>query len=754
MKDLNHLLARNTSLNKCFPVNTTKRIKWYFVALFVFSPIAFAQEKLLTIDELFGDAKTRVAFSVKPTFGVRWLVDGTSYFQTQPGEGGQVGFYRVDAKTGSAALFYDTAKLEAALAAAGLKADDAKKLASQTGFNFNKSQTATLLNSNGDLYFYDFTTGAAKRLTNDAAEEMEADFSPDGKMVSFVRGNNLYTVDVASGKETRLTRDGAEKFFNGSLVWVYKEELYGHDKHGYWWSPDSTAVAFLRTDVTPVQNFVVVNHEKVYQTVETTPYPKAGTPNPTVKLGIAEIKNKGAVRFVDTANYKPEDFLISRVDWSPDSKRVVYQAQNREQTFLDLNTADRRSGKTTTIFKETSPAWVEVVDNPAWLRDGSFIWQSARNGWRHLYHFAADGKLIKPLTSGDWEVRNFYGADEKSGYAYFSATAFNTTAAQIYRVKLDGTDLKRISAGDGSHAASFNSNFTHFIDTYSDQATPPQTRLYRADGTLERVINENKVEVLAQYKLSKPEFLKVKTMDDFDLEAMMIKPPDFDPNKKYPVMTFVYSGPHAPSVRNAWFGTYGMWHQMLAQKGYIVWVIDNRTASGKGVRSVHGLYKNFGETELKDLEEGVSYLKSLPYVDGSRIGISGWSFGGYMTAYALTHSKNFKAGIAGGTVSDWSLYDSIYTERYMGTPQNNPEGYKKSSVLTAAKDLSGKLLLVHGAIDDNVHLQNTMQLVYELQKAGKQFDLMIYPTARHGLTNPVQVKHMHQMMTDFIVNNL
>ena len=312
------------------------------------------------------------------------------------------------------------------------------------------------------MYFYDFTSGAAKRLTNDSAEETEADFSPDGKQISFVRGNNLFVVEIASGKETQLTKDGAEKFFNGSLVWVYEEELYGRgNKRGYWWSPDSTAIAFLRTDETPVQNFVVINHEKMYQTIENTPYPKAGTPNPTVKLGIAEIGN-AAVQFVDIANYKPDDFLISRVDWSPDSKRVIYQAQNREQTFLDLNAADRTSGKTTLIFKETSPAWVEVVDNATWLKDGSFIWQSARNGWKHLYHFAADGKLIKQLTSGDWEVRDFYGVDEKSGYAYFSGTMFNTTAVQIYRVKLDGTDLKRISTGDGSHTVSFNSKLYAF----------------------------------------------------------------------------------------------------------------------------------------------------------------------------------------------------------------------------------------------------------------------------------------------------
>ena len=731
-----------------------KKIKFLLVLLFVFSAFARAQEKLLTIDEIYGDRKTRVAFSGKPTAGVRWLVDGASFSQTQTNEAGRAELYRIDAKTGKATIFYDVARLEAALVAAGLKAEDAVELAGQTNFEFNQLQTAALLSASGDLYFYDFATGAAKRLTNSAAEETEADFSPNEKMISFVRGNNLFVVDLASGKETQLTTDGAEKFLNGVLDWVYEEELYGRgNKRGYWWSPDSAAIAFLRTDETPVQNFVVVNHEKTYQTVENTPYPKAGSPNPTVKLGIAEVR-ENKVRFLETGNYKSEDFLISRVDWSPDSKRVVYQAQNREQTFLDLNAAERDSLKTVTLFKETSPAWVEVVDNPAWLRNGSFVWQSARNGWKHLYHFAADGKLIKQITNGDWEVRDFYGADEKTGYAYFSATMFNTTAVQIYRVRLDGSDLKRISTGDGSHAASFNSTFTHFVDTYSDVATPAQTRLYKADGTLERVINENKVEILSRYKLSKPEFLTVKTKDNFELEAMMIKPPDFDANKKYPVMTFVYSGPHAPTVRNAWGGVTGMWYQMLAQNGYIVWAIDNRTASGKGVKSVYGLYKNFGETELKDLEEGVVYLKSLPYVDGSRIGISGWSFGGYMTSYALTHSKNFKIGIAGGTVADWSLYDSIYTERYMGTPQNNPEGYRKSSILAAAKDLSGKLLLVHGAIDDNVHLQNTMQLVYELQKAGKQFDLMIYPAQRHGVNNPPQLKHMRQMMTDFILKNL
>jgi dipeptidyl-peptidase-4 len=279
-------------------------------------------------------------------------------------------------------------------------------------------------------------------------------------------------------------------------------------------------------------------------------------------------------------------------------------------------------------------------------------------------------------------------------------------------------------------------------------------RLMRADGSLERVLAENKVDVLKNYKLSNVEFLKVPTRDGFEMEAMMIKPPDFDPAKKYPVFQFTYSGPHAPSVANRWLGSRGMWFQMLAQKGYIVWVCDNRSASGKGEESVWPIYKRMYELELRDLEDGVNYLKSTGYVDASRIALHGWSYGGSMTSYAMNHSKAWKVGIAGGTGTDWRNYDSIYTERYMMTPQNNPDGYNRTSVVKSASGLTGKLLLIHGAIDDNVHLQNTTQYAYELQKAGKQFDLMIYPNARHGVTDPRQVHHMYTMMTDYILKNL
>jgi dipeptidyl-peptidase-4 len=351
-------------------------------------------------------------------------------------------------------------------------------------------------------------------------------------------------------------------------------------------------------------------------------------------------------------------------------------------------------------------------------------------------------------------MRGIEGVDEAGGLVYFHGTEHSHIAEQVYRIKLDGTGLTRLTQTEGSHNASFNPSNTLFIDKWSDINTPTQVRLFKADGSMVRVIDENRVEALKQFKLGTPEFVQVKTRDGFPMEAMMIRPPDFDPSKKYPVLEFTYSGPHAPQVRNSWGATTYLWHQLLAERGYIIWYCDNRTASGKGAESAWPVYKNFGELELKDLEDGLSYLKSQPYVDASRIGLWGWSFGGFMTAYALTHSQSYKLGIAGGTVSDWNNYDSVYTERYMLTPQHNPEGYRVSSPTAAAANLRGKLLLIHGAIDDNVHMANTLQFVYALQKSDRDFRLMLYPKSRHGVTDPLLVRHMRQMMTDFILANL
>ncbi len=753
-----------------------KKFAFTVVSIIALSSFVFAQDKLLTIDDIYSpDVSKRVRFSGSLP-QMRWASDGKSFMQIVTGK-----LMRVDAVSGASSAYYDAAKLSLALSRVGVRADEADQIANSPFLNFSADGKGILLNNSNDLWFYDLGTATLKRLTNNKAEELEEDLSPDGKFVSFVRGNNLFVIDVAKGGEKQLTRDGKEgdkPIYNGYLDWVYEEELYGRgNKRGYWWSPDSTKIAFLRLDESPVSKFIITNDATQPQVVETMSYPKAGEPNPIVRIGIADVTktsilpNAGRipkvgdklpptllrfgdnVKFADLSSYKPEDLLIARVAWSRDSGVVLFQALNREQTFLDLNGFDIK-GKTTKGLQEATPASVEVYDNAFELADKSFIWQSARNGWRHIYHYNANSTLKTALTSGKWEVRDVHGVDEKNGWVYFSGTKDSHIAVNTYRVSLQGGEPQRLTQGAGTHQVSFNKDFTHFIDVASDALTPPSMRLMRADGSLERVIAENKVDVLKQYRLSNVEFLKVPTRDGFEMEAMMIKPPNFDPSKKYPVFQFTYSGPHAPSVANRWLGSRGMWFQMLAQKGYIVWVCDNRSASGKGEESVWPIYKRMYELELRDLEDGVNYLKSTGYVDGSRIALHGWSYGGSMTSYAMNHSKAWKVGIAGGTGTDWRNYDSIYTERYMMTPQNNPDGYNRTSIVKSAGGLTGKLLLIHGLIDDNVHMQNTTQYVYELQKLGKQFDMMIYPTQRHGVTDPRQAHHMYTMMTDYIVKNL
>ena len=722
-------------------------------ALFQASAV-LAQDKPLTIDDIYDPAK-RVNFSGTPS-NPRWLKDGVHYIVVSKDRSASPRLLKVNAITGKAEPFYSAAKMEAAFdALSGIGKETAKRLANQTSYQMNPDETGVLINQANDLFYYEFGSDRAMRLTHNPEDEVGESFSPDGRMISFIRNNNLYVEDIASQREHALTRDGNPKLLNGRLDWVYQEELYGRGNFGaYWWSPDSTRIAFLQLDEHPVPNFVVVDHIPYDQNVEDTPYPKTGDPNPIARLGVVNAAG-GDIRWVDTYKYPADDRLIVRVGWTPDGKKVIYQAQNREQTFLDLNSANPVDGKSSTMFRETTKAWVEVVDDGLrYLKDGSFLWLSDRNGWRHIYHYGADGKLIKQVTSGDWDVRSLEEVDEGKGTVYFSGSEHSFIANHEYSIKLDGSGLNRLTNTEGNHRSSFNSTASHFIDSWNDVNTPTQVKLYDSAGKLVRAIDENKVDALKQYKLGKVEFMNVKTRDGFTMEAMMIKPPDFDASKKYPVMSYTYSGPQSQSVRNAWGGTRYLWHQMLAQKGYIIWICDNRTASNKGVNSAWPLYKNFGELELRDLEDGYAWLKGQPYVDGSRIGLWGWSYGGFMTSYALTHSQTFKIGIAGGTVSDWRNYDSIYTERYMQTPQNNSDGYWKSSPVHYAKDLHGKLLLIHGAIDDNVHMANTIQFLYELQKSGKQVQLMVYPKSRHGVTDPVLVKHMQQMMTDFILGNL
>jgi dipeptidyl-peptidase-4 len=573
--------------------------------------------------------------------------------------------------------------------------------------------------------------------------------------VAFIRNNNLH---VISGREAReLTTDGSRTLLNGILDWVYSEELYGRGNYrGYWWSPDSKYIAFLQLDETAVPEYTLIDDIPYRPDVRRWHYPKAGDPNPTVKLGIVPATG-GATRWVDTSGFA--DFLIVDVSWTPDSSGVVFQVQDRQQTWLALNRADVKTGRIVRLVRETSPTWVERWQEssagPHWLRDGSFLWLSERTGWRHVYRYSANGTLQKQVTAGNWEVRQLHGLDSSEQTLFIDATAHSAIGVDLYRVRLDGTGLARLTEQEGSHRPFLNPSRELYLDSWSDINTPPQVRLYRtAAGGALRVVDANRVAALSDFALARPELLQVKARDGFVMEAMMIKPADFTPSRKYPVYQYTYGGPHSPRVSNSWGGRTYLYHQLLAQRGVIVWVMDNRTASGKGMASAWPLYRNFGATELGDIEDGVAWLKQQPFVDGSRIGIAGISYGAFMTLYALTHSRSFAMGIAEGAVTDWRNYDSIYTERYMGLPHDNADGYRRSSPRFDADRLAGNLLLIHGTLDDNVHPQNAMQFAYELQRAGKQFQMMLYPKSDHGLSGSRLETHARNMMLDFTMRNL
>lgn len=721
-------------------------------ALVVMAQAASAQNKQLTIDDIFDPVK-RVDFNgYIPR--ISWMPDGKSYVLANTDrDHGPIGLTKVDAVSGKSEPLLDTTRLAKALEGSGIPAPDAQDLASGMDFTFNDTMTALVVDFGDDLYWYDVASGRSARLTSTPGAETNVSFSPDGRRVGFVRDGNLYVVDVATQAERALTTDGGGDRLNGRLDWVYEEELYGRGQTtAYWWSPDSSMLAYLSLDDAKVPTWVLTDDVPMDQTVELTKYPQVGDPNPTVRVGAVAAAG-GATHWMDLSAYEPANTLVVRVGWTPDSKRVVYEVQNRTQSWLELMAAGATGGKPSMLLRESSNSWIDAIDVPAWLPDGSFLWQSERTGYRHVYHYAADGTLLGAVTAGDWDVRDLYGA-APDGWVYFAAAERSPIANHVYRVRLDGSSMARLSATEGGHFASFNPQRSMYVDIFSTATMPPQTRLFDSSGKLVRTIEENHVAALDQYNLGRVEFMQVKTRDGFPMEAMMIKPPNFDPSKKYPVMSYTYSGPGAQSVRDSWGRQTYLWHQLLARHGYIIWVCDNRSASAKGVKTAHTAFHNFGVQELQDLEDGLAWLKQQPYVDGSRIGLWGWSFGGFMTSYALTHSTSFKIGIAGAPVTDWRLYDSIYTERYMGLPGENPEGYAKTSVIRAAADLSGRLLLIHGAIDNNVHLQNSIQFIDALQKSGKQFQFMIYPQSRHGVTHPLRVKHLRAMMTDFILQNL
>ena len=482
-------------------------------------------------------------------------------------------------------------------------------------------------------------------------------------------------------------------------------------------------------------------------------YPKAGEANPLVKVGIVNLTTKKTV-WADIGG--EEERYIARSVWLPDSSTLSLQLLNRLQNRLQLLLVDPKTGKGRSVLQEEQPCWVEASGDIYFFRNSKlFLWPSDVSGWRHLYLYDLEGKLIRQLTDGKWAVRRVVRVDEASELVYFIASEKSSLERHLYRVKLDGSGFQRLTREEGSHSINMSPAANCYIDTYSNITAPPRMDLYDSEGAKLFTIEENRVEELAQYQLTTPEFLTVPTSDGLQLPGVMIKPPDFNPKKRYPILFSIYGGPASQRVSNSWGGTTGLWHQMLAQHGIIVFSLDNRASAHFGKEGANRIYRRFGYWEVLDLIDGVKYLRQLPYVDSQRIGIWGWSYGGYMTCMAMLQGADyFQVGVSVAPVTHWRDYDTIYTERYMGLPSENPEGYKEGSPLTHAAKLKGKLLLVHGTLDDNVHYQNVVQLANELIKEGKQFDLMIYPRRDHGIYGENARPHLFTMITNFLLRHL
>ncbi|MBS1841322.1 MAG: S9 family peptidase [Acidobacteria bacterium] len=708
--------------------------------------------KQLTVERIY----SQPSLSGRLTRGLAWTPDGKtlSYFEsTGSGKGTKTALWGMSAATGEKKEIVPAEKLESALPEDKSKPTQATGLGrrSPAEYQWDPRGDAILFVGPNSLSWYDLKTQQAKAIVSGKEAIADAKISPDGKWVSFVRGHNVIAVSVADAKERALTSGGTEEIRKGELDWVYPEELA--ISTAYWWAPDSSAIAFLEIDERKVTKYPLVDFESYHGEAEMEPYPVAGGANPIVHVYVAGVKD-GKERLMDTG--AETDQYIPRVAWLTDSKQVAIERLNRRQTQLDLLFADANTGKSRTVLTDKDESWVNVNDDLYFFKDGKrFLWGSEKSGYLHLYLYDLSGKEISPVTKGEWEVTGAPTVDEAKGLVYFTATEKSPTERQIYRVALDGSGFTRLSKEDGTHAPRFAPDGGAFEDTYSSADVPTRQDLRRADGSTIAALNENKVAELAEYQLSRQEFFQVKAQDGAELNAWMIKPPNFDASKKYPVLVYTYGGPGAQVVLNAWGGSTYLWHEMLAQKGFIVFALDNRGSAGRGHVFEKPIRFHFGAQELADQRDGAGWLKSQPYVDGDRIGIWGWSYGGHMTLHLMFEAGDiFKAGFAGGPVTNWHYYDSIYTERYMGLLPENEKNYVASSPVTNAGQLRGPLLIAHGTGDDNVHFANTLDVVDALIAKGKSAEVMPFPGRGHGVSDPLARIVLMNRVTKFFEDNL
>lgn len=604
-----------------------------------------------------------------------------------------------------------------------------------------------------DYYLYTIESKQLTKLFD--FQVQEPTFSPDGKKIAYAKENNLFVYDLATKQSIPVTTDGKKNsIINGITDWVYEEE-FAFVK-AFDWSADSKKLAYIRFDESEVPEFSMsIFQKELYPTVETFKYPKAGEKNSAVSLHIYDV-NAATVKTVNLGNYN--DFYIARMKWTNDANVLSAQVLNRHQDNLDLLFIDGNSGAAKVVLNEKDKAYVDVTDNLTFLKNNSFIWTSEKDGFNHIYWYDKNGKLKNQVTKGKWEVTSYYGFDEKTNTIFYQSVENGSVNRAIYSINLNGKNKLLLSKNTGTNAATFSPNFEFYINTFST-ANQPTTYTLNAvkTGKQLQVIEDNQVlaSKLKDFNLPSKEFFILKTEKGNELNAWIIKPKDFDASKKYPVFMYQYSGPGSQQVNNEWNSADDYWFMMLAQQGYIVACVDGRGTGFKGADFKKVTQKELGKYEVEDQIDAAKVIGNYPYVDKSRIGIWGWSYGGFMASNCILKGADvFKMAIAVAPVTNWRFYDSVYTERYMQTPQENASGYDENSPINHVDKLKGKFLLIHGSGDDNVHVQNSMQMMEALIQANKQFDSQIYPDKNHGIYGGKTRVQLYTKMTNFIKENL
>jgi len=686
-----------------------------------------AQDKQLTFNQVYMFGGPRI---LKPLPRLQGWYDDDHYV-IQKRDATTNTIMKVNAKTGKESIVLDFNSINPNL--------DEEELTAEENIGITKDYTGLLFYDDNDLFFYSVPENKVTRLTENKDEETNPMLSPDGKKVAFTRNKDLYVVDTETGKETRLTNDASDVVYNGYASWVYMEEIIGRSLNyrAYWWAPNSEIIAFLRFDDTPVPKFPLYKMDSVHGEIEWQRYPKSGDPNPIVKMGIAHI-NTNKIVWIDED--EAADQYTAWPFWAPESKQLFYQILNRDQNHLQVLSVNPETGKNRLLYEEKSTTWVEFFEDIKILKNNKgFILRSELDGWRHLYYYDMNGKLKKQLTKGEWNVLEIVSADEENQRVYFEANKDDRLNTQFFVVNFDGTDLKQLTKIPGTHNATISPNEKYFYDTYSDVNTPAKMDLFNGEGELIRNLGDRKTTLFNEYKLGKADLFSIKIEDGLELPAMWVLPPDFDETKKYPVLFSVYGGPGGTDVTNS-FSAY-LDRYFISQSGIIYFVVDHRGSAYFGKEGKDYMYLNMGKWEINDYSEAVKWLKTKSFIDSTKVGITGSSYGGYVTCMALTLGADyFTHGLAEYSVTDWQLYDNVYTERYMDLPSQNKEGYNFGSAMTHANNYKGLLRITHGTLDDNCHMQNALQLVDKLTTLDKHFELMLYPNERHGVGFP---KWMH-----------